>query len=143
MLVVLVIAGLLVSFVALAPTRNRRTDLAEEAARLAAMLDAASDEAQLRASPIAWEPSRGGYRFLVRTAEGRWAELRDGVLRPYRWQAWVTGVSIHYTGGEEQTSRVVLGEESVDSAVTITLSSDGARASVAGTGFGSFEARRP
>ncbi len=39
MLVVLVIVGLLVAVVTLAPSRNRRTDLAEEAQRLANLLE--------------------------------------------------------------------------------------------------------
>ena len=56
MLVVLVIAGLLVAVVTLAPSRNRRTDLAEEAQRLANLLESAGDEAQVRSMPIAWQP---------------------------------------------------------------------------------------
>jgi len=55
MLVVLMIAGLLLAVVALAPTRNRRGDLAEEAQRLATMLESADDEAQVRSVSIAWQ----------------------------------------------------------------------------------------
>ncbi|MBN3818736.1 prepilin-type N-terminal cleavage/methylation domain-containing protein, partial [Paraburkholderia sp. Se-20369] len=56
MLVVLVIAGLLVSLASLSLTRNPRTDLREEAQRLALLFETAGDEAQVRARPIAWLP---------------------------------------------------------------------------------------
>ena len=79
MLVVLVIAGLLVSLASLQLTRNPRTDLNEEAQRLALLFESAGDEAQVRARPIAWQPLDGGFRFDVRTEDG-WRPLRDDLL---------------------------------------------------------------
>ncbi|WP_348638422.1 GspH/FimT family pseudopilin [Paraburkholderia sp. D15] len=143
MLVVLVIVGLLVGVVALAPSRNRRSDLAEEAQRLASLLESAGDEAQVRSMPISWQPGAGGYRFYRRSDSGAWVPLADDLFRPYRWSAQVTGVSIRYTGSDETTSRVVLGEESIGVPVTITLSSEGVRLLVVGTGIGNFVVRRP
>lgn len=53
MMVVLVIAGLLVSLASVSLTRNPRTDLNEQVQRLALLFESASDEAQVRARPIA------------------------------------------------------------------------------------------
>ncbi|KVL62995.1 type II secretion system protein GspH [Burkholderia cepacia] len=143
MLVVLVIVGLLVAVVTLAPSRNRRTDLAEEAQRLANLLEAAGDEAQVRSMPIAWQPVGGGYRFVQRTESGAWAPMTDELYRARRWGAAVTGVSVRYTGGGETPSQIVLGSESIDVPVTITLWSGDVRMAVVGTGIGNFVVRRP
>lgn len=143
MLVVLVIAGLLVAVVALAPSRNRRTDLAEEAQRLASLLESAADEAQVRSQAIAWQPVSGGYRFLQRTESGAWSPMTDELFRARRWSADVTGVSIRYTGGGGSVSRIVIGDESIDVPVTITLSSDAVRLAVMSTGIGNYVVRRP
>jgi general secretion pathway protein H len=143
MLVVLLIAGLLIAVVALAPTRNRRTDLAEEAQRLAAMLESADDQAEVRSASIAWEPVNGGYRFDQRGDDGIWHPIADDVLGPHRWGAEVTNVSIRYTGSGNATPRIVFGDESIDVPVTVTLDSDGVRLQVVGTGIGNFVVRRP
>ncbi|MFC0576299.1 GspH/FimT family pseudopilin [Paraburkholderia solisilvae] len=142
MLVVLMIAGLLIAVVALAPSRNRRTDLNEEAQRLATLLESADDEAQVRSTSIAWEPVNGGYRFFQRTENGKWLPLADDVLGPHSWGTDVTGVSIRYTGGAG-IQRVVFGEESIEVPVTITLQSGAVSLRVVGTGIGNFAVQRP
>jgi general secretion pathway protein H len=141
MLVVLVIAGLLVSLASLSLTRNPRADLREEAQRLALLFESASDEAQVRARPIAWEPVSGGYRFDVRTEDG-WRSLqRDQLLRERKWEAGVTDVSIDYPGSDLHPDRLVFGAESIGAAVTITLYSAVGRATIVGTGNGRYEVR--
>ncbi|WP_111928977.1 type II secretion system minor pseudopilin GspH [Paraburkholderia bryophila] len=143
MMVVLLIVGLLVAVVALAPARNRRTELAEEAQRLASLLESAGDEAQVRSTPMAWQPIAGGYRFYRRTDDGAWQPVADELFSPHRWSTDVTGVSVRYTGSNEPVSRVVFGDESIGVPVTITLSSAGVRLLVVGTGIGNFVVRRP
>ncbi|KWO28787.1 GspH/FimT family pseudopilin [Burkholderia stagnalis] len=143
MLVVLMIVGLLVAVVTLAPSRNRRTDLAEEAQRLASLLESAGDEAQVRSTPIAWQPIGGGYRFVQRTEGGAWSPMTDDLFRARRWGTAVTAVTVHYTGGGEPIARVVLGDESIDVPVTITLTSGDVRLLVVGTGIGNFVVQRP
>ena len=142
MLVVLVIVGLLVAVVTLTPSRNRRTDLAEEAQRLANLLESAGDDAQVRSIPIAWQAVGGGYRFVQRTGGG-WAPMTDDLYRARRWGAAVTGVTVRYTGGGDAPSPVVLGNEGIDVPVTITLWSGDVRMAVVGTGIGNFVVRRP
>nr|WP_321903918.1 GspH/FimT family pseudopilin [Paraburkholderia tropica] len=141
MLVVLMIAGLLISLASISLTRNPRTDLNEEAQRVALLLESAGDEAQVRAQPIAWQPLSDGFRFDVRTEDG-WRPLRDDLLGPRRWEGGVTGVAINYPGDDDsQASRLVFGTEAVDQPVQITLFSAVGRATIVGTGTGRFEVR--
>ena len=138
MLVVLVIAGLLVSLASLSLSRNPRTDLNEEAQRLALLFESAGDEAQVRARPIAWQPLDGGFRFDLRTEDG-WRPLRDDLLGPRRWEGGVTGVAISYPGSDAQPSRIVFGTEAIDVPVQITLFSAAGSATIVGTGNGRYE----
>ena len=138
MMVVLVIAGLLVSLTALTMTRNPRTDLNEEAQRLALLFESAGDEAQVRARPIAWQPVEGGFRFDQHTEDG-WRPLRDDLLGPRRWEGGVTGVTISYPGSDSHPGRVVFGTEAIDVPVQITLFSTAGSATIVGTGNGRYE----
>jgi general secretion pathway protein H len=138
MMVVLVIAGILVSLTALTMTRNPRTDLNEEAQRLALLFESAGDEAQVRARPIAWQPLDGGFRFDVRTEDG-WRPLRDDLLGPRNWEGGVTGVTINYPGSDSHPSRAVFGTEAIDVPVQITLFSAVGRATIVSTGNGRYE----
>lgn len=141
MMVVLVIAGLLVSLASVSLTRNPRTDLNEQAQRLALLFESASDEAQVRSRPIAWQPVTGGYRFDVRTADGWRPLLRDDLLRERSWEGGVTDVTIDYPGSDLHPDRLVFGLESIGQAVTVTLYSAAGRATIVGTGNGRYEVR--
>ncbi|CAD6540778.1 GspH/FimT family pseudopilin [Paraburkholderia metrosideri] len=138
MMVVLVIAGLLVSLTALTMNRNPRTDLNEEAQRLALLFESAGDEAQVRARPIAWQPLDGGFRFDQRTEDG-WRPLRDDLLGPRNWEGGVTGVTISYPGSDSHPHRIVFGTEAIDVPVQITLFSAAGSATIVGTGNGRYE----
>jgi general secretion pathway protein H len=140
MMVVLVIAGLLVSLTAITMTRNPRTDLNEEAQRLALLFESAGDEAQVRARPIAWQPLEGGFRFDQRTEDG-WRPLRDELLGPRNWDGGVTGVTISYPGSDSHPHRIVFGTEAIDTPVQITLFSAAGSATIVGTGNGRYEVR--
>jgi general secretion pathway protein H len=140
MLVVLVIAGILISAAALTVSRNPRTDLHEEAQRLALLFESAGDEAQVRARPIAWQPVDGGYRFDVRTEDG-WRPLRDDLLRERPWQASITGVAIRHPNSGGAASRLIFGLETVDLPVDVTLYSNVGQINIVGTGNGRYEVR--
>ncbi|MFT4431991.1 GspH/FimT family pseudopilin [Caballeronia sp. 15715] len=140
MLVVLVIAGLLVGLASVKLTRNPRTDLNEEAQRLALLFESAGDEAQVRARPIAWQPLDGGFRFDMRTEDG-WRPLRDDLLRPRRWEGGVTGVTIQYVGSDQSAARVVFGTEAIDTPMEVTLISASGSVSIVGTGNGRYQVR--
>lgn len=142
MLVVLVIAGILVAAASLSLTRNPRTDLAEEAQRLALAFETASDDAQLRASPIAWGPVQGGYRFYSRDRDGGWRALGDDPLLAARtWSTEVERVSIRYPGiqgASDHAERLVFGIEAVDLPTVVTLYGPSAQVSVVSTGNGRY-----
>jgi general secretion pathway protein H len=140
MLIVLVIAGILVALASVQLTRNPRTDLNEEAQRLALLFESAGDEAQVRSRPIAWLPLDGGFRFDIRTDDG-WRPLRDDLLRPRGWEGGVTGVSIQYEGSDQSASRVVFGTEAIDTPMEVTLVSAAGRATIVGTGNGRYQVR--
>ena len=140
MLVVLVIAGLLVSLASVKLTRNPRTDLNEEGQRLALLFESAGDEAQVRARPIAWLPLDGGFRFDIRTEDG-WRPLRDDLLRPRRWEGGVTGVTIQYAGTDQSAGRVVFGTEAIDTPMEVTLVSASGSVTIVGTGNGRYQVR--
>jgi general secretion pathway protein H len=140
MLVVLVIAGLLVSLASVKLTRNPRTDLNEEAQRLALLFESAGDEAQVRARPIAWLPIEGGFRFNIRTEDG-WRPLRDDLLRPRRWEGGVTGVTIQYAGSDQSAGQVVFGTEAIDTPMEVTLVSAVGSLTIVGTGNGRYQVR--
>jgi len=142
MLVVLLIAGIIISLASLTLTRNPRTDLNEEAQRLALLFESAGDEAQVRARPIAWQPQAGGFRFDIRTEDG-WRPLRDDLLGPRQWEGGVTSVAITYPGGDDDTNanRLIFGTEAVDVPVQVTLFSPAGRATIVGTGTGRYEVR--
>lgn len=140
MLVVLVIAGLLVSLASVKLTRNPRTDLNEEAQRMALLFESAGDEAQVRARPIAWQPLDGGFRFDIRTEDG-WRPLRDDLLRPRRWEGGVTGVTIQFPGTDQSASRLVFGTEAIDTPMEVTLVSASGSVTIVGTGNGRYQVR--
>ncbi len=140
MLVVLVIAGILVTVATLTMHRNPRTDLHEEAVRVSLLLESAGDEAQVRARPIAWQPTEGGFRFDIRAGDG-WRTLRDDLFRPRGWEGGVTGAAIDYPGSDTQVKRIVFGTEPIDVPVRITLYSAIGSTTIVGTGNGRYEVR--
>ena len=140
MLVVLVIAGLLVSLASVKLTRNPRTDLNEEGQRLALLFESAGDEAQVRARPIAWLPIDGGFRFDIRTEDG-WRPLRDDLLRQRRWEGGVTAVTVQYAGTDKSAERVVFGTEAIDTPMEVTLVSASGSVTIVGTGNGRYQVR--
>jgi general secretion pathway protein H len=81
-LVVVVIIALLVSVVAVRIAPDARQSLREEAARLAAVLAHARDEAIATGVPLAWQGAESGYRFFRRAPDRTWQPLdRDVALR--------------------------------------------------------------
>lgn len=84
MLVVLVIAGILVSLVGIAYRSDGRQQFSEQAERMAVLFDEASDQALLDGSPLRWQASSQGYRF-ERRQDGHWTPIMDGLLGPRQW----------------------------------------------------------
>jgi general secretion pathway protein H len=91
-LVVVVIIALLATVVVVRIAPDARQGLREEAARLAAVLAHARDEAVVTGAPLAWQAAGSGYRFARRAADRTWQPLdRDAALRA---RALAPGVSL-------------------------------------------------
>jgi general secretion pathway protein H len=82
LMVVLVIIGVLLSFVGLSTGGDSRAEqLQREATRLIALIDMASEQAVLRSEQLAVRFGDTDYEFMLLQA-GKWAALQDdGILR--------------------------------------------------------------
>lgn len=85
MLVVVVIIGVLATFLSLSIGDRAIDDQLEtEARRLQAVMRYASDEAQLQGLEIGFRHTREGYEFLSTGPGGRWLAYTQGPLKPHR-----------------------------------------------------------
>ena len=118
MLVVVVIAGIVIAMVTLstAPAEGRR--LRFEGERLAALLTAARDEAQLTGRAIVWEGNVEGYRFLQRSDSG-FVAIDSDILRPRRWDSAVLAVRLEGGG----PPRLVFSREPLIEPFTLAIDS--------------------
>lgn len=140
-LVVLMIGGLLVGLASLSLTRNPRSDLMEQAQRLALTFETAGDEAQLHAAPIEWQPMNGGYRFMMRDGNN-WRPLVDELLGPTRWKEPISAVMIRYpeAGDRERSAgSLAFGTESIGNPARVTLVSAAGSVSILTDGSGRFD----
>ncbi len=82
LMVVLVIIGVLLSFVGLSTGGDSRAEqMQREATRLIALIDMASEQAVLRSEQLAIRFGEADYEFMLLQA-GKWAALQDdGLLR--------------------------------------------------------------
>jgi general secretion pathway protein H len=136
-LVVVTIAAILVSVAALSVGTVARHDLGDEATRLALAFEAASDEAQLRDHPIAFQLQDGGYQFAVRE-DGQWHVLKDDLLAPHRWRG-VEHVKLAYQGVREAPSYLLFGADALDWPAIVTLDGPDGEARVEAAGGGRYE----
>jgi len=131
MLVVLVIGGIIAGAASMSLTRNPRTDLHEEGQRLALLFESASDEAQVRGHPLAWQANTQGYQFLERNAQ-TWLFVAR------HWSTSVSGVAIHYASDEQSASQLEFGVESINLPAVVTLYSPAGQIDIVSTGNGRF-----
>ena len=76
-LVVVLLLGITVGFVAVKLGSDDRQALHDEAARLAIGLEQAQDEAIMTGAILAWRGGPDGYQYLRRSADGGWTPF-DG-----------------------------------------------------------------
>ena len=92
MLVVLMILGILSTFVALTTGPDPRRQAAAEAERLGLLLEAALQEAQWGGRAIAWSADSKGYRFLHGEGDRRWQPITDDEM--FRPRPFAEGMGI-------------------------------------------------
>ncbi|QET03373.1 MULTISPECIES: prepilin-type N-terminal cleavage/methylation domain-containing protein [Cupriavidus] len=139
LLVVMVIAGIVISLVAVNASPNERGRILDDGQRIARLFELAQEEAQLGARPIAWEGNSSGWRFLEATPQG-WQPMRTDVFAPGRWRLAMDSVAIVEGGrsGGNGIFRLVFGRELVDGPQRLVLVRGPIRVEVTGDGSGRY-----
>ncbi|HQR52398.1 MAG TPA: GspH/FimT family pseudopilin [Burkholderiales bacterium] len=130
-LVVLLLISVSVSFVAINVRADDRDLLREEAARLAASLEQAQDEAVFTGASLAWRGAAEGYQYLRRTADGSWTPLDDSLFRPWQLPPAVRLVDVEVAGMKVVAGAlVVLSPSALSGPVRVVLAAGSERAAV-------------
>ena len=108
MLVVIVLAGILVSIVTISVAPDPRQKLTREAERVGQLMALASDESRIRQLPIVWEADLRGYRFVAEVRGERQLLTGDDLLRERTWETPLTRLSVQ-DGAGPQPAQVLLG----------------------------------
>lgn len=161
LLVALLVMALLTGLAAMALPQSGQESMQREGERLAALLDAAREQAAARGEPLAWAPGPQGYTFLQPSPRG-WVALGDAPLTARRWQ-WLNGdaelpanfqprgssasvqagqVMVLASGGVAGPGAapnwLVFGTEPVSAPMQVTLQGDGRVITVASDGLAPF-----
>jgi general secretion pathway protein H len=108
LLVVIVLAGILLSIVTVSVTPDDRQRLAREAQRVGQLFALAADEARIRQQPIYWEADLSGYRFVTIVAGERRLFSGDELLRERAWSEPLQKLALT-PAGADRPSQVLLG----------------------------------
>jgi len=108
MLVVLVLAGLLISLVSISVTPDPRQKLLRDAQRVGQLMTLAADEARIRQLPIVWEADLRGYRFVAEVSGERQLLTGDDMLRERAWETPLTRLAVQ-DGAGPQPAQILLG----------------------------------
>ena len=102
LLVVIVLAGILLSVVTINVTPDAAQRLDREAERVAQLMVLAADESRLSAQPVSWEADLNGYRFVTERGGERRLITGDDLLRERRWDEALTRLAVVPAQGEPQ-----------------------------------------
>ena len=133
LMVVLVVAGVLLSLVSLSGGGNAERALRYEAERVAQLLALAREEAQVLGTPIRFEANSDRYRFLVRQ-DRQWRLADDADLRERRWEQ-PTQVRIERPDGRAE---IEFGRDAVDIPFRLRLLRETSAVAIAANGLGAF-----
>ncbi|MWL88731.1 type II secretion system protein GspH [Cupriavidus sp. SW-Y-13] len=141
LLVVMVIAGIVISLVAVNATPNDRGRVLDDGQRIARLFELAQEDAQLGARPLAWEGDASGWRFLESTPQG-WVPMRADVFAPGRWRLALDSAVVVQGGRQFGNGpiRLVFGRELIDEPQRLVLTRGDIRIEVAGDGSGRYVA---
>ena len=108
LLVVMVLAGILLTIVSVSVTPDPRQQLAREGRRVGQLLALAADEARIRQQPITWEADVNGYRFVTESGGERQLLVGDDLLRERNWDRTLKRLALVDAQGQRPT-QIVLG----------------------------------
>lgn len=108
MLVVIVLAGILITMVTISVSPDPAQQLTRDAQRVGQLMSLAADESRIRQLPIVWEADLKGYRFVTEVAGERQLVTGDDMLRERLWDQPLTRLAV-LDGGGPQPAQVLLG----------------------------------
>lgn len=108
LLIVIVLAGILLSIVSVSVTPDQKQALAREGQRVGRLLSLAADESRIRQQPIVWEADLRGYRFVTEAGGERQLIAGDDLLKERDWERPLTQLAVFDLGGQ-RPSQVLLG----------------------------------
>jgi len=108
LMVVIVLAGILITLVTINITPDPRQQLQREAQRVGQLMGLAADESRIRQQPIVWEADLRGYRFVTESGGERQLLSGDDLLRERAWETPLTRLAVLDNGGP-QPAQVLLG----------------------------------
>lgn len=108
LLVVIVLAGILLSIVTITVTPDDRQQLAREAQRVGQLFALAADESRIRQQPIFWEADLSGYRFVTLIAGERQLLSNDDLLRERAWREPLQTLAL-LSAGADRPTQILLG----------------------------------
>lgn len=111
LLLVIVLAGILVTIVTVSATPDPRQQLQREAARVGQLFAIAADESRIRQAPIVWEADLRGYRFVTEINGERRLITDDDLLRERSWERPLTRAAVYEATGDNAASQVVLAQD--------------------------------
>jgi len=137
----MVIAGIVISLVAVNASPNERGRVLDDGQRIARLFELAQEDAQLGARPLAWEGNAGGWQFLESTPQG-WVPMRTDVFAPGQWRLGLDSAVIAEGGRRSGTGplRLVFGRELVDEPQRLVLTRGTIRVDITGDGSGRYQA---
>jgi general secretion pathway protein H len=140
LLVVLVLAGILLSIVSISVTLDERQRLAREAERVGQLFALAADEARIRQQAIYWEADLTGYRFVTMVAGERRLVSDDDLLRERTWREPLRALAMVPAGAKQPSQsllapgapplRVAIAREWIQSPLRLELSTATAQVAI-------------
>ncbi|HWT71979.1 MAG TPA: type II secretion system minor pseudopilin GspH [Oxalicibacterium sp.] len=138
LLLVIAIAGITLGLASLSLGSNDSRALQDDARRVAALMQLASDEAILQNRPILFEADAQRYRFLVRR-QGAWSPLAgDDLLRGRMFSRPPVTLRAVPNGGGDGIVRIVFEPRPVGMPFLLSLSANAATAGIRADGLGHY-----
>lgn len=109
LMVVIVLAGILMSIVTISVTPDPRQQLTREAQRVGELFLIAAEESRIRQQPIVWEADLRQYRFVTEAGGERRLLTGDDLLRERKWEQPLTRIAILGTG--EEPAQILLSSD--------------------------------
>lgn len=144
-LVVLVVAGIMLSLAAINLFPDERRALREEGERLALLLEQAAISARAGGLPLAWSCSGREHRFWRRDAEGEWRRVEQDALLHARTLPAGIKAQLHALDGRpvQPADLLILSPETVAPTFELRLSGANGYVRLAGNGLGRVEVLAP